>query len=128
MPNRKTGLDFSAFTIGGTAYIGDIENCEVQVQNKTAEGKGVAEIDDWPVLVGRKSSFTGVLEIPATGTAAFAAFATSLTPAGTVLITTGAGGGFSGTAVITDLKWRAQRDDVQRVDVTFETRGAFPFA
>lgn len=126
--NRKTGLDFSVFSVGGTAFIGDIENAEVTIQNKTAEGKAVLDIDDFAVLTGRKTTFSGRMMVPNTGTAQLGALMTSVSPVGSVLITTGAGGGFSGTAVITEWKWRGAREEIQMVDISGEFRGSAPFA
>lgn len=129
MPDRLSGLSFAAWSINGTAYLGDIQEVQVAVTNKTAEGKGIADRDDYPVLTGRGTELTAKMLINTTGTltGTLNAFSLSNSPAGTILITTGMGA-YSGTVVVTNATWKASREALQEYDVTLLARGAFPFA
>lgn len=128
MPNRKTGLDVSVFNTMTQAYIGDLTDIEVNVNNLVEEGKGIADRDAWPVLVGRETTLRATLQVlSSAGTATMVGSAVSNDPSGTVTLTTGAGT-WSGTAVITDMSHKMTRNGITTVDVTMACRGAFPFA
>lgn len=127
MSNRKTNLDMSVFNVFGNTLIGDLKEISVEVENRTAEGRGVADIDDYPVLLSRGSRITATLMVPASsGTVALMGTALSLNPAGTVLVVSGAGN-FSATAVITNCNFRVSRDNLTEYDITLVTRGAVTY-
>ena len=127
MPNRKTGLDISAFDVMSGAYIGDLLNVEITKRNKTDEGKGIADIDDFPVLTG--SSWEAQAELLVAGSASMALMDTAVgdNPAGTVRLVTGAGT-YSGTAVITEARHRMEREGIQHFTITLTGRGNVGFA
>lgn len=122
MANRKTGLDVSVFTLLGGTYLGDVRNFEVSKRNKTEEGKGIADIDDFPVLVGSMWEAQCELLVAGTTTMALMGTAASNVPAGTVGISTG-GAAYAGTAVITEARHRGEREGIQVLSVTMLGRG-----
>lgn len=122
MPDRITGLAASAFGIGGSSYIGDLVNMDITVQNKTAEGKAITDIDDWPVLTGRAWTATAEMEIPVSGVNMMGT-ALSATPNGTIAFNGGASGSYAGTAVITSASHKASREAIQTFNVTLTGRG-----
>lgn len=124
MPNRKTFLDWTVANIFGTDYLADADSIHIDVENKTAEGKGGADVDDWPVLTGRATTATMNIQVPATGTAALIGTAFSGTPAGTVSFTTGAGKVYAGTAVLTAFGHHTEREGIQMLPITLKFRGA----
>jgi hypothetical protein len=124
MPNRLTGLDVSVFNIVGGAYIGELQNVTVRETNKTAEGKGIAEIDDWPVLTGGNWEMTGDLLISGTATLMnVMGTALGMVPVTAVTLTV-AGRTYSGTAVITSAEHRMEREGVQTISLTLSGRGS----
>lgn len=124
-PTRKIGGSGAAFTLGGSAYVGDLVNCTCEVEVKTAEGKGVLETDDYPVEVGRRLTITGQLEV--SGTVALMGTANSSTPRLSFSVDTGAGT-YAGTAVLTNISHKWNREEIQTFDVTLVSRSSFTFS
>lgn len=123
MPDRKTGLNASIFNPISQTLIGDLMNIEFSTENRTQEGRGIADIDDWPVLVSAGSRLTATLLVPSTvGTIGLMGTALSVNPAGTVLLVTGAGS-YSGTVVISEITHTINRDELQQYNITLLFRG-----
>jgi hypothetical protein len=60
-----TNLNVTAFTVGGTAYLGDLRSGSLKFSNPSAEGKGLADKFAYPNAVGGRSiEFTGSLLVP----------------------------------------------------------------
>lgn len=124
MANRKTFLDWTTIGIFGTDYLADADSIHVDVENKTAEGKGGAETDDWPVLVGRATTVTMNIQIPSVAGSALIGTAWSANPTGTISFATGAGKTYAGTAVLTALGHHVEREGIQLTPITLKMRGA----
>lgn len=123
MPAVKIGGDVTAFTLGGSAMVGQMQNAEMTINVKTAEAKAVNDTDDWPQQVGRGGEIRGEMMIFAAGSAALLGTANSSNPAVAFTFATGANQ-YSGTAVITSVSHRTERDGLQVYNVSMLTRGA----
>ena len=53
-PVRQTGQSVSVFSLGGTAYLQDLDNCTVTVQVKDEDASGIA--DAWEYAWATKQS------------------------------------------------------------------------
>ncbi len=122
VPTRKIGGDVSVFTLGGSAFVGDMINATHEIEIKTAEGKGVADTDDYPVPVGRRLTITG--ELMVAGSVNLMGTANSSLPTITFSSTTGAGT-YSGTAVITNISHKVEREGLQTFNVTLVSKSSF---
>lgn len=138
MPNRKTGLNYTVFGFMGSAYLGDLVNATLTLNNATAEGKGIADTAAFPILVGGDWSLEGELQIPIANStygfmgSAVAAYPTSdatplVGPVGTVLLSSGAGS-YSGTCVLTSVRHHGERSGIQTMTVTLAGRGGITYA
>lgn len=121
MPTRKIGTNATVFTLGGSAFIGDLVNGVAEITVATQEGKGIADTDNYPVPVGRSMRITGELEV--SGSVVLMGTANSSTPTVTFAATTGAGT-YSGTAVISSISHRFEREGIQTFSVTLDSQGA----
>jgi hypothetical protein len=59
-------LDVTAFAIGGTSYIADVESGSCRVEWQLEEGGGVSDGWEYPVCVKKRISGDVVLRVPAT--------------------------------------------------------------
>lgn len=124
MANRKTALDWTTCNIFGVDYLTDADSIQWSLENKTAEGKGIAEIDDWPVLTGRGNTVTLNIQVPYTGTVALIGTAFSSSPAGAVTLNGGVGKSYAGTAVLTSYGHNTDREGIQVMPITLKFRGS----
>lgn len=124
-PTRKIGGDVSVFTLGGSAFLGDMINATHEVEIKTVEGKGIADTDDYPVAVGRSLTITGELMI--SGTVNLMGTANSSTPWVAFTSTTGAGS-YTGTAQIMNISHKVERENEQTFNVTLKARSGWGFS
>jgi hypothetical protein len=122
MANRNTGLSLTVASIFGNSVLADMDSLHTDTENKTAEGKGIADVDDWPVLVGAHTETTVNIQVPASGTAWCMGTALSANPAGTCTFTTGSGT-ISGTVVLTRVGHHIEREGIQMVPITLTWRG-----
>ena len=123
MPAVKIGGDVTAWQIGGSAMVGQMQNAEMVINIKTAEAKAVNDTEDYPQHVGRGGEIRGEMMIYAAGSAALMGTVNSSNPAVAFTFATGANQ-YSGTAVITSCTHRVERDGLQMYNVTMLTRGA----
>ena len=97
MPTRKSGLDVSVFTIGGTAYLANLDNATLTINIDSEEAKGIADSWNYPWATAKGWSIEADSFV--------ASAATTLTDAATgdalctIAFTTG-GGTYSGTGLI----------------------------
>lgn len=122
MPAAQIGTDVTVFTLAGNALVGVLHDAEITIQVKEVEAKGVADTDDWPQHVGRSTTIRGNMEIADGGSAVLMGTANSSNPAVSYSITTGAGT-YSGTALITSIGHRFERDNIQMHPVEMKVRG-----
>lgn len=120
MPTRKIGGSGSVFTLGGTTWVGDLEQCTISMEVKTAEGKGVTDTDDFPIATGRAMTIDGSLMV--SGSVTLAGTVNSANPALSFSVNTGANT-YGGTAVITKLDHKWSREDLQKYDITLKSQG-----
>lgn len=120
MPTRLKGQNVSVFTLGGTALVGDVVNANIEIAVATQEGKGVADNDNFPIAVGRALKITG--ELQCSGSVVLMGSAYGGT-AVSFSVTTGAGT-YSGTAVVTSISHRIEREGIQSYNVTLDSQGA----
>lgn len=53
MPTTNTkyiGIDVKTFSLSGNAYIGDVSECSIDFSVATAEGAGIDDVANWPVI------------------------------------------------------------------------------
>lgn len=71
-PTKATNLDISAFTLGGTDYLGNCESGSISVEWMHGEGKGLGDAWLYPVLIKKRISGEATLLVPATSGAMLA--------------------------------------------------------
>lgn len=71
-PTKATNLDVSAFAVGGTSYIGNLESGSITVEWMHGEGGGIADVYLYPVLVKKRISGEATMRVPATAGAMLA--------------------------------------------------------
>lgn len=120
MPVRRIAAQASVFTIGGSAFIGDLINGVAEITVATQEGKGIGETDNFPIAVGRSFRLNG--ELQASGSIVLMGTANSSTPLVSFTANTGAGT-YSGTAVITSISHRFERESIQSYSITLDAQG-----
>lgn len=125
--NKKTALDWTSASIFGVDYLANASSFKIDPGTKTAEGKGAAETDAWPVLTGRETTITMDIMVPSPGTATLTGTAFTSNPTGTFSINTGANT-YSGTAVLMNAAHGIERDGLQTISVTLATRGSVTVA
>lgn len=125
--NKQTALDWTTVNIFGTDYIALATSIKFTADIKTAEGKGIADIDAWPVLAGRENSVSLDLMVPKPGTASLMGTAQSANPSGTISLNSGANT-YSGSAVLTNVGHTVERDGIQMQSVTLGIRGSVTVA
>lgn len=122
---RKTGLDVSVFTLGGTAYLADLENATLSVNVDSEDAKGIADDFAYPWATARSwsieadtfvASAAAILSDAATGDSVV-----------TVAFTTGAGT-YSGNALIKSASHSTSRGALQRQKFTLEGQGELTVA
>lgn len=122
MANRKTGLDWASVSIFGASYLADAQSIRIDVEEKTAEGKGIADIDDWPVLVGRSTVVTMDIQVPSPGTATLMGTAFSTTPNGVGTLA-GPFGTVAGTCALQNIGGHTEREGIAVMPITLKFRG-----
>lgn len=120
MPVRRIAAQASVFTIGGSAFIGDLINGVAEITVATQEGKGIAETDNFPIPVGRSFRLNG--ELQASGSIVLMGTANSSNPLVSFTANTGAGM-YSGTAIITSISHRFERESIQSYSITLDAQG-----
>jgi len=122
---RKTGLDVSVFTLGGTAYLADLENATVSVNVESEDARGIA--DAWSYAWATSKSWSIEAETFIASSAAILADAASGDSLVTVSFTTGAGS-YTGNALIKTASHSSNRGALQRQKFTLEGQGALTVA
>lgn len=120
MPTRLTGVNVSVFTLGGNALVGELTNATMEMTTATTDTKGVS---DWwadPQAVGASFRITG--ELQASGTLALMGTAATTNPVVAFTATTSARS-YSGTAVISSIAHRIERENVQTYSITLDSKG-----
>lgn len=125
MANRKSALDVTTLSIFGTTYTVDFTDLSISAEQKTVEGKGATEADDWPVLVGRGMKMTADIAIPSTqGTIPMIKeiwTASGATGLGTIV--TGFGT-IVGTVCLNNGELRVSREAIQTLNCQLQFRGS----
>ncbi len=125
MPTRKTGLDVSVFTVGGTVYLGNLDNATLTVNVESEESKGIADAWTFPWATSKGWSIEADTFI--------ASAATTLTDAATgdalvtIAFTSGAGV-YSGTGLIKTASHTVGNKQLQKEKFTVEGQGALAIA
>lgn len=122
---RKTGLDVSVFTLGGTAYLADLENATVSVNVDSEDAKGIA--DAWNYAWATAKGWSIEADTFVATSAAILTDAASGDALVTVAFTTG-GNTYSGTALIKTASHSTSRAALQRQKFTLEGQGALTVA
>lgn len=127
MPNytRRTGLDVSVFTLGGTAYLCALDNATLTVNVDSEDAKGVCDEWNYPWALAR--NWTIEADIFVEAAAALVTDATSGDAVVTVAFTSGANT-YSGTALIKTASHSVSRSSLQRQKVTLEGQGELTVA
>jgi hypothetical protein len=120
MPDRKTGLDVSVFTLGGTTYIDDLQDAEIIGETKDAEGKGINDRHDFPVAVGTSGRIEGNIMVASVA----ALMGTVLTGTAVVTISVNTGANtYGGNALLSSVGHRIERDGLQMQRVSLKFQG-----
>ena len=125
MPTRKSNFDVSVFTIGGTAYLGDLENATLTVNVDSEEAKGIA--DEWNYAWATAKGWTIEADTFVATTAATLTDAASGDALVTVAFTSG-GNTYSGNALIKSATHSVGRASLQRQKFSLEGQGALTIA
>lgn len=64
---KVIGLDVSAYSIGGTNHLGNLESGSMSVEWQLEEGGGISDAWAYPVCVKKRIRGEAVLRVPATG-------------------------------------------------------------
>lgn len=121
MATRLTGVNVSVFTLGGNALVGELTNATMEMNVATAESKGVADWWNDPQAVGAALRITG--ELQASGTIALMGTAATTNPVVSFTATTSART-YTGTAVISSIAHRVEREGLQTYNVTLDSKGS----
>jgi hypothetical protein len=121
---RKTALDMSVFTIGGVAYIDDIESFDISIDTGAKDGSGIKDGFTFPNSISTNYEIRGTAFV--TTTALLTALANNATLSNikvAVSITHG-GDTFQVPGLLSAAIHKMERDDIQKVDFTIKGRGA----
>lgn len=121
---RKTNLDVSVYSIGGTDWLADLRSANISITTAHQEGSGVGDAYEYPVATGTDVEITAKMLISSSATT------TIMTTAGgavsgldvTVAITAG-GVTVSVPAVLSVVKHSWGVEGTQELDVTLKLRG-----
>lgn len=121
MPTRIPATQATIFTVGGSAHIGNLINCTIEITNATQEGKGVADVHNYPVFVGRSYRLDG--ELFAAGSIVLMGTANSSNPVVGFTADTGHAR-YEGTAIISTISHRVEREGLQTYAITLDSLGS----
>ena len=125
MPTRKTGLDVSVFTVGGNAYLGNLDNATLTVTVDTEEAKGISDQWNYPWATARGWSIEADTFVATTApTLLDAATGDALV---TIAFTSGAGT-YSGQGIIKTASHSTGNKQLQKEKFTIEGQGALTAA
>lgn len=119
---RKSGLDVSVFSLGGTDYYCDLDNATLTIEVEHEDARGVC--DDWSFAWATSKSWSLDAELFVAATAPLMADADSLV---TISFNSGANT-YSGTGLITSASHSAGKSGLQKVSVKIAGQGALTVA
>lgn len=123
---RKTNLDVTVFTVGGTGYLGRLKSGSIKVTSTTKDGSGIADEWESPVCVATGYEISGTFQIAST--ADFMALAGGARAGLNAVVSVSLGGTtFTAPMVLSKASHKIDVDDLQIEDVTF-TAGGLPTA
>lgn len=127
MATRCSGLTVSVFTLGGTAYIGDLEEATLTVDNNLEEGRGIKDVAKFPIPLRGNWRIEATLfcasDAPLMSAAVGTAPSVSVTFTVNASTSTAVNGKYTGTA---NIKTAAHRTPagLQKVNCTLSGKGA----
>ena len=123
----STNLNVTAWSVGGTSYVGDLRSGSIKITNPSTEVKGISDKWSYPQAVGGRSmEISGQLMVPAaTVLNALMTKASSATVSDHTLAFTSTIGGdtFAVDTILLNATHSAERGEVQQLDVQLKSSG-----
>ena len=120
---RKSALDMSVFTVGGTDYLGALQSLDLNISTVAPDGSGVADVWEYPYAVG--TEIDGSFEIQIASAAALTALlgANDITSPNVTIAATFAGAAFSVASQLASAGHSIKVDGIQTERISFKPRG-----
>lgn len=123
--SRKSGLDVSVFTLGGSDYLCDLDNASLSVEVEHEDARGVC--DEWSFAWATSKSWSLDAELFVASAAALVTDMISGDSIVTVSFNTGANT-YTGTGLLTSASHSAGKSGLQKVSVKIQGQGTLSVA
>lgn len=122
---RKTGLNISVFSLGGTDYLCDLDNATLSVEVESEDARGVC--DEWSFAWATSKSWSIDAELFVTAAASLVTDMISGDSIVTVSFNSGANT-YTGTGLLTSGSHSAGKSGLQKLSVKIQGQGALSVA